>query len=228
MRATSRAAALIALAVLPGCGTPTLPCGTFTFTGQPQTSGISMKLDFAFTPATCGSACTCNQVVYVQIVRIIDRDTGDFLAPNADQANRTVTGRPQATLNGWAVDRLSGRDWGYYGRNNDGTFASTLTPGSDATIATLRDTPSDWGDNTWFDAVSVPVCIQGGSGCANNLVGYYYWLFIVNPGGTVGDPFHEIGVDWNKDSFDAAVAEWNTDAGGLGKQAFPGFTRLSN
>lgn len=229
MRAWACRVAVAVLALLPGCGTPTVPCGAFAFTGAPHSdSGISMELDFDFNPATCGSSCTCDPVAYVQIVRIIDLDTGDFLAPNSDQANRTVTGRPQATLNGWAVDRLSGRVWGYYGRNNDGTFGSLVTPGSDTTVATLRDTPSGWPASTWFDAVSVPVCIQPGSGCSNNLLGYYYWLFAVNAGGTTGAPFHEIGVDWNKDSVDEAVLEWNNDAPGLGKNSFPASKRLSN
>jgi hypothetical protein len=212
-----------------GCGKPTVPCGTFTFAGAAHSNrGVTMSLDFDFDPATCSSNCTCNPVAYVQIVRIIDLDTGDFLAPNTDQHNRIVTARTAATQNGWAVDRLSSRVWGYYGRNNDGTFASTLTPGSDTVNATLRDVPSGWPDRSWFDAVSVPVCIQVGSGCSNQLLGYYYWLFTVGSGGTVTDPFHEIGVDWNKDSFDQAVIEWNNDAPGLKKQSFPAFTRLSN
>lgn len=229
MRAAGWAVALVATALLPGCGAPTTPCGTFAFTGAPHSNqGISMKLDFDFHPATCGSSCTCDPVVYVQIVRIIDLTTGDFLAPSSEQANRTVTGSPTPTLNGWAVDRLSGRVWGYYGRNNDGTYGNLLTPGSDSTVATLKDTPSGWPNSTWFDAVSVPVCIDPGSSCSNNLLGYYYWLFAVSGSGTASDPFHEIGVDWNKDSFDAAVVEWNNDAPGLGKNSFPTFTRLSN
>lgn len=210
-----------------GCGTPTVPCGTFAFTGTPHSSrGINMTLDFNFNPAACSATCDCQTICYVQIVRIIDRDTGNFLAPNSDQQSRIVTGQATTALNGWAVDRLSGRNWGYYGRNNDGSFASTLTPGSGTTTATLRDTPSGWPDNSWFDAVSVPVCIDNNSGCVNRLLGYYYWLFVVNQGGNVGDPFHEIGVTWHRDAFDLSVAEWNTDAPGLGKNSFPAMTHL--
>lgn len=211
-----------------GCGPATQPCGTFTFTGAPHTSrGIDMTLNFDFNPATCSApACTTNTVPYVQIVRIIDLNTGNFLSPNTQQTNRIVTGRSAATLNGWAVDRLSGRVWGYYGRNNDGTFASTLTPGSNTTDAILRDSPSGWPDRSWFDAVSVPVSIDPSSTCVNELAGYYYWFFAVGSAGDVSDPIHKIGVEWNRDAFDESVIEWNNDAPGLGKNTFPAFSRM--
>src|SRR5262249_34634302 len=153
---------------------------------------------------------------YVQIIRIIDRDTGAFLSPNTDQTNRMVTGA-DATLNGWAVDRLSERNWGYYGRNNDGSFASTLTPGSNTSAAVLRHEPSRWPESSWFDAVDVPICIDTSASCANGELGYYYWLFIVNSGGSTDAPFNEIGVDWNRDAVDAAVGMWNSTAPALGK-----------
>jgi hypothetical protein len=211
---------------LSGCGNPTQPCGTFTFTGSPTTNrGVNVTVNFNFNPATCGATCTNNTIVYIQIVRIIDQDTGAFLAPNSDQANRIVTGDPDATQNGWAVDRLAGRNWGYYGRNNDGSFASTLTPGSNTAAAVLRDTPSGWPDNSWFDAVSTAVCIDSRT-CNNTLDGYYYWLFIVGTGGTTQAPFNEVGVDWMQDALDKSVIEWNNDAPGLSKNSFPAMTRL--
>ena len=77
-------------------------------------------------------------------MRIIDRDTGEFLAPTSQQQARIVTGQPEATSNGWAVDRIDGRVWGYYARNNDGTFASYLTPGSSTSPAILGDGPGGW------------------------------------------------------------------------------------
>lgn len=210
------------------CGTPTVPCGTFTFTGTGNSAirGANIQVNFNFDPSLCGHNCNCNTICYVQIVRIIDRATGNFLSPNADQTNRIVTGNANTALNGWAIDRISDRNWGYYARNNDGSFASYLTTGSNTTTATLGDTPSGWPDNSWFDAVSVPVCIADGSDCINCLLGYYYWLFIVNPGPSVGDPFHQIGVDWNRDAFDASVTEWNNDAPGLNKNTFPAFAKM--
>src|SRR5882762_8899603 len=227
MQSRMRSLALIA-ALLAACGPASEPCGTFTFWGIPTTSrGISDSVRFQFSAAACGApACTTNRIAYVQIVRIIDFTTGDFLAPNSDQANRIVRGRANQALNGWAVDRLAGRVWGYYGRNNDGTFAATLTPGTNAVAAVLRDQPSGWPDQSWFDAVSVPVCIDALSTCVNQLMGYYYWLFIVGTGGSVGTPFSEIGRQWHRDAVDQSVIEWNNDAAGLGKNGFPVLTRM--
>lgn len=209
------------------CGDPTFPCGAFTFTGTGNNNaGADIVVNFDFDPATCGANCNCNKIAYIQIIRVIDRDTGDFLQPHSDQTNRMVLGDPNATQNGWAVDRLQFKLWGYYGRNDNGTFAGTLTPGSNTTVATLRDSPGGWPSNSWFDAVSVPVCIDSGATCNNQLLGDYYWLFTVSNSGVGSDPFNEVGVTWMEDAFDKAVVEWNNDAAGLGQHAFPAMTRL--
>jgi hypothetical protein len=227
MRARIMALAATAAITLVACGNPTHPCGTFTFTGAPNANrGVDITNSFAFDPSQCGSNCQASTIAYVQIVRIIDQDTGEFLAPTSQQQARIVTGNTDATQNGWAVDRLDGRVWGYYGRNNDGTFASTLTPGSNTVAAVLRDSPSGWPDHSWFDTVDVPVCIAERSACVNHFLGYFYWLFTVETGGSTGTPFSEIGVDWNQPAVDHAVAQWNATAPGVGKNTFPAFTRL--
>ena len=227
MRIARYLAAVLSV-ILGGCGPATTPCGTFTFAGNSiANGGINCQVSFAFSTAACGAAaCNCGTIAYVQIVRIIDRDTGNYLQPFSEQANRMVTGNATVAFNGWAVDRLAGRVWGYYGRNNDGTFAGTLTTGSNATAAVLRDTPSGWAVNNWFDAVSVPVCIDAKAGCVNRLLGYQYWLFVVQSDGSGSNPFSELGRDWHRDGFNLSVAEWNTDAPGLGKNTFPAMSAL--
>jgi hypothetical protein len=218
----------LVIALLSGCGPASVPCGTFNFTGAPiSNGGINCQVSFAFDPAQCSApACNCNTICYIQIVRIIDQDTGNFLQPFSEQANRMVTGNANQTFNGWAVDRLFGRKWGYYGRNDDGTFAGTLTPGSNTTAAVLRDTPQGWAARSWFDAVSVPVCIDANSGCNNRLLGFWYWMFIVKDDGSGGDPFSEIGREWHRDAFDLCVQLWNNQAPGLTKHVFPVMSRL--
>ncbi len=220
--------ALAMSGLVSACGTATTPCGAFTFTGGPNGArGVNATVSFAFAPGSCSAPATnATQIAYVQIVRIRDQNTGAFLAPSTEQFNRIVMGRADATQNGWAVDRLATRVWGFYGRNDDGTFASTLTPGSSSVAAVLRDSPSGWPDQSWFDAVSVPVCLQGDASCVNQLTSFYYWLFIVGTGGTTGNPVNEIGVTWTRDSFDQAVIEWNNEAAGLGKNTFPAFSRM--
>jgi hypothetical protein len=213
--------------LVPGCGNPTQPCGVFTFSGSPTTApGEYITDQFAFNPSLCGASCTSNQIVYIQIVRVIDMTTGEFLAPGPQQQARIVTGNPTVAYNGWSVDRLEDHNWGYYGRNNDGTFDSALTPGSSSSPATLIDTPGGWPPETWFDAVDVPVCIDSDSSCVNNLLGYYYWLYTEDSSGVTGTPYSEIGVDWMQTAVDLSIAKWNANAPGLGKTVYPAFTRL--
>lgn len=217
---------LIAIALV-GCGTATTPCGTFTFNGTPiANAGINCDVNFSFNPGACSSTCNCNTIAYIQIVRIIDMDTGDYRQPHSEQVNRMITGSATVAYNGWAIDRLQTRDWGYYGRNDDGTFAGTLTPGSNTTTAILRDTPQGWDVRNWFDAVSVPVCIDAAATCNNRLLGFEYWLFVVTASGAGSDPFSEIGRVWHADVVDLAVTEWNADTGTTGAHNFPAMSRL--
>ena len=222
-------ALLLVLPIAAACGPVTTPCGTFTYTGTPHSNrGITVNLDFVFAPVGCGAAGspTAQSVAFVQIVRIMDQTTGGFLSPNSEQTNRRVSGQSNADLNGWAVDRLSGRVWGYYGRNDDGTFASTLTTGSSTSTATLRDVPGGWPNQSRFDAVSVPVCLTGNTACQDRLLGYYYWLFNVDSSGVVGTQLDQIGVDWHRDAVDQSVNAWNAAAAGLGKNSFPTLPRM--
>ncbi len=227
MRIPGSSAFALCLLALAGCGTATVPCGQFTFTGSPASNGgISCQVSFSFSPPACqAAACPCNAIAYVQIVRIIDLDTGDYLQPHSEQVNRMVTGNATVAYNGWAVDRVFGRIWGYYGRNDDGSFAKTVALGNNSTPAIMADTPQGWAVNTWFDAVSVPVCIAGPA-CNNRLLGYEYWAFLVQTSGSGSDPFSETGRQWHQSVVDLAVANWNAAAATLGKQPFPAMTVL--
>jgi hypothetical protein len=210
----------VCLFFISSCGTPTVPCGTFTFTGSPISNGLSVSVTFDFNPSACGGACTCDTVVYIQLARAYDLNTGNFLAPTTEYSNRMVLGRTPECLNGWMLDRLDGRVWGYYGRNNDGSFAGTLTPGNNTNAAVLLDTPSGWPDECMLDFVTVPVCIDNAAGCFNNLLGYYYWWFFIASGGSVSF-IDKIAVEWHRDAVVESILEWNNDAPGLGKNVFP-------
>ena len=222
---------LMVVLLLAGCEricTPVPRCGTFTFTGtKVDTStqnGVDMNVSFDFNPDGCSSTCTCDPVCYVQIVRTVDMDTSVYIYPTSEKEDR-------ANANGWYIDRIPDRIWGYYGRNDDGSFASTLNPGSETDPTILFDSPRRPEDEPWIDiwwqAVSAPVCIQSGSGCQNNLLGYYFWSWIVEPNGTTSDPIHAVAWENLDDEVDSAVTEWNAQAPGLGKNTFPAFTRLA-
>ena len=182
-----------------------------------------MNVRFDFDPAECCSDCNCDTVCYVQIVRVFDLEDGIYLYASSEKADR-------ATDDGWYIDRIAGRIWGYYGRNNDGSFAAYLQPGSNTVDAILNDSPrrgeTDEWMPIWWQAVSVPVCIDEGSDCVNNALGYYFWSWIVETNGAVPDPIH--GIAWKplEEHFNDAVDKWNIQAPGLGKNNFPTFTQL--
>ena len=217
----------VVLVLLAGCAIVE-PCGTFEFNGTAvdtsSENGVNMSVSYDFAPGDCESTCTCDPVVYVQIVRTVDWQTFAYLYPSTEKQNR-------ATNEGWYIDRIANRVWGYYGRNDDGSFASYLTPGSDVNLATLQDSPrrpeSEPWLGIWWQAVSVPVCIEEGSACENNLLGYYFWSWFVEDTGVVAGVWDWIAGPTLADAVDDAVAEWNPQALALGKNAFPAFTRLA-
>jgi hypothetical protein len=208
--------------------TSTGACGAFDFQGSVDdtstSNGITASVDFDFTPMNCGSSATCDLVAFVQIVRTLDLDTFTGLFPSTEKEDR-------ATTDGWYIDRIPGRIWGYYGRNDDGSFAGTVTPGSDTVTATLFDAPNrpeaePWLD-IWWMAVTVPVCLDNNSVILDNLLGYYFWSWVVDPAGGVGDPIDSIAWVPQDQSFADAVVEWNQQAPGLGKNQFPTFIDLT-
>lgn len=222
------------LLVLVWCGmslaacTQIHPCGTFAFTGNANdgatSNGITMNLGFDFDPAACGETCTTNTVAYIQMVRTYNVDDGTYSYISEEHQARAIA-------YGWYVDRLTGRIWGYYGRNNDGTWAGNLTPGNNTTNAVLFDAPSrpDSMRNIWWQAVSAPVSINGGAGsCNNNFLGYYYWSWFVDSAGHLTNNEIIKGTAWEDLhlAMDDAVAAWNAQAPGIGHNVFPAFVKL--
>src|SRR5205807_936923 len=87
MRRAGHAVAVASLLALTACTPSTVPCGAFSYTGAPiANGGISCQVSFSFNTAACSApACTCDTIAYLQIVRIIDRDTGNFIQPHSEQ-----------------------------------------------------------------------------------------------------------------------------------------------
>jgi len=188
-------------------------------------NGWKMDLDFNFNPSDCGEDCNCDLVCFIQMVRTIDEENGTYLYATSEKQNR-------ATSEGWYIDRLAGRIWGYYGRYDDGSFANTVTVGSETTKANLYDYPQRPEADPWIDflwmAITVPVCIDNpNSSCNNHLLGYYEWAWVVDARGSVPYTLDWVSPKGFKDDFDDAIDEWNLQAPGLAKNNFPTFTRLS-
>jgi hypothetical protein len=205
------------------------PCGNFTFTGNTfangSSNGLNMNLSFAFDPAACGKpACDAPKICYIQMVRTYDFDEGTFSYISEEHQARAIE-------YGWYIDRLTGKKWGYYGRNDDGSFASTLSPGNNNTPAVLFDSPSRPSSmaGIWWQAVSASVSIDAGnSSCNNNLLGYYYWSWIVNQDGTISDDniIQLVARENLHLVLDAAISAWNTQAPSLAHNTYPGFNKL--
>jgi hypothetical protein len=217
---------VLLLGIIEGCARIE-PCGTFSFSGSEvdttSENGIDASLSFDFDPADCTAECTCNLIPYVQIVRTWSFETSQPLYPTSEKRDR-------ATTAGYYIDRVPDRKWGYYGRNDDGSFASYLTPGSNTTTAVLGDAPrrpeaSPWLD-IWWQASSAPVCIESSASCFNDFCGYYFWSWLVDDAGTVTGIVDLVGWEFLSDQFNEAVAQWNAQAPGLGKNNFPSFGRL--
>jgi len=206
---------------------PTQRCGTFVFTGTPfdgiGINSLPMRLSFDFNPSACGSSCNCDPVGFIQMVRNYDLEDGSYIYPSSEKEDR-------ATAYGWYIDRVEGRRWGYYGMNDDGSFANYVNPGSATNLADLTDEPARNEEepwlNFWWMAVTAPVCIQPSSTCSNRLLGYYFWSWTVDEDGHVPAPFH--GNAWKEldDELGNAVSRWNVQAPGLGKHVFPALTDL--
>lgn len=203
-------------------------CGDFTFTGSKvdteESNGLDMNVSFDFNPENCDSNCTCNTVCYIQIVRTVDMETFTYIYPSEEKEER-------ANANGWYIDRVEGKIWGFYGRNDNGSFGSNLDPGSETQPAILFDGPRRGEDEPWlgiwWQAVSAPVCIQPRSGCENRLLGYYFWSWFASDDGAVDGPIDAIAWEPLQNEVDSAVTEWNAQAPGMGKNSFPTFTRLA-
>ena len=203
------------------------PCGSFAFTGTAfsgASNGITMNLHFAFLPGNCSSSCNTNTICYIQMVRTYNFREGTYSYISEEHQARAIE-------YGWYIDRLTGRNWGYYGRNNDGSFAGNLTPGNNTNETILFDQPARSGSshNIWWQAVSAPVSIDGGANsCNNNFLGYYFWSWIIDDTGTTtnSDILHAVAWENLQNTMDAAVAAWNAQAPGIGHTLFPTFNKL--
>jgi hypothetical protein len=197
--------AVIALAFLIAC-TPTLECGTWAFTGTPQTYAFQITSAFTFTPATCGQSCDCPEDVITQMVSVYDSVSETYLYPTSSYSDRAIA-------YGWSIDQLDGWAYGYYSLDNDGhTFDPGYNPpGSNGVATTLYDEPSWPGyNNLFFYSVDVATCFSSDSKCKNNILGYYFWSWTTDSNGTVSQFITAPAWKDLDTTFQNAVSGWNT------------------
>ena len=194
-----------------GC-TPTLECGTWTFTGTPTGNSFPLSDTFTFNPANCGVNCDCSQDPIIQMTWVYNV---------TDQTNLYASDQPQGTrsdANGWAIDQIDGWAYAYYSLLNNGTFDATYgLPGSNGKPSTLNDDPGGWPANTFFYAVDVPVCYASET-CKNKILGYYFWSYYLDSTDT-GQKFITAPAWKDLDvEFQSAVAAWNAWAPASGSE----------
>ncbi|HEX6020465.1 MAG TPA: hypothetical protein VFZ00_00625 [Solirubrobacter sp.] len=158
--------------------------------------------EVTFWPATAD--VRADEIAFIQTVRVVNTITG---------ANDSPFGQQRMTPGHTKVDRLTGKEQGWYGMTDSETGGGTLklwTKGS-KDPAWMRDTPSAVkGDRDYHFETSV-VCRKGAD--AGKVYAVVTWGFTVDANLKVTPKQTQV---FNKPSpeFEAAVAAWNAQAAG--------------
>ena len=185
--------AILALFFASACDTipdpPLANCGSFTFAPTTDTNptGQAELFELTFTHAPGNCPISCGNYWFVQVIRPLDVDSGEFIHPNDTQQDRMVTGQSDGYLNGWAVDRKEGRLLGWYGVTNEFKFeppsgipGEKFQMGLGTTPAIMHDTLARgdrWaGKRMQILGITVAVGTDPGTACENKILGMQKWL----------------------------------------------------
>jgi hypothetical protein len=147
-----------------------------------------------------GEAADAEEIAFIQTVQVIDSDTEANVSPHSE--TRMIRNRAK-------VDRVNGKEQGWYGMADDGTGQSNFTPWvrGGKTPASMYDYPS-WNrpNCDWSFETSV-VCRKGRD--AGMVYAVIHWGFSVGADLKVTPKPHQI---FNKPSkaFGSAVNAWNS------------------
>ena len=153
---------------------------------------------------TVGSA---EEIGFIQNVRVVDLDTG---------VNRAANGKNRLASDLWHVDRLDGKDQGWYGMSDEGTSTKkmTLWQKSDwREAAWMKDVLSRSKGNIQFQAETAIVCSKGFH--AGEVYATVHWGFEIDKN-LVVTPYETEVYNKETEAFDDAVDAWNTQATGPG------------
>lgn len=158
--------------------------------------------EVSFWPAAAD--VRADEIAFIQSARIVNTTTGD---------NDSPYGQKRMTPDHTKVDRLSGREQGWYGMSDAETGGATMklwTKGS-RDPAWMRDTPSAAKGNRDYHFETSVVCRKGAD--AGKVYAVVTWGFTVDAALKVTPKRSKV---FNKPSpeFDEAVAAWNTQAAG--------------
>ncbi len=162
------------------------------------------RFEISFTPShmTVGSA---DEIGFIQTARVVDLDTG---------ANRSPHAHERTTPDGTHVDRLQGKEQGWYGMTDEGGGSRTMRLWRKSDWdepAWMRDTPSTPTGNKEYHFETAIVCRKGFN--AGRVYATVQWGFEVDADLVVTPYEHEV---LNKETagFREAVDAWNEQAAG--------------
>lgn len=172
---------------------------------DPGAKNYGYKMKITFTPDE--TACQADSISFIQRVRLVETATGT----NKDWDE---TNRRRATSRQSSIDRIPGKEQGWYGVDNDksdqGNLKTWVRGGSD-TEAWMTDRPSARIPNTTWEFETAAVSRSGPD--VGTVYGVVTWGFTVDADLKVsGLP----NVMYNQPTtdFKAAVAAWNKQAAG--------------
>jgi hypothetical protein len=173
-------------------------------TSRPRKSAsYGFEIEFMPNHLTVGSA---EEIGFIQNVRVADLDTG---------VNRAANGKDRLASDLWHVDRLEGKDQGWYGMSDAGGNASKklrLWQKSDwDEPAWMKDVPSRSKGNVQFQAETAIVCRKGFH--AGKVYATVHWGFEIDKN-LVVTPYETEVFNKETEAFRDAVDAWNTQAGG--------------
>jgi hypothetical protein len=161
------------------------------------------EIKFMPNPLTIGSA---DEIGFIQNVRVADLETGE---------NRAANGKDRLASDLWHIDRLEGKDQGWYGMSDAGGSVDDkleLWRKSDwDEPAWMRDTPSRSRGNVQFQAETAIVCRKGFH--AGKVYATVHWGFEVDKD-LVVTPYETEVFNKETEAFRDAVDAWNAQASG--------------
>jgi hypothetical protein len=168
-----------------------------------KNASYGFEIKFMPNYLTIGSA---EEIGFIQNVQVVDLDTGE---------NRASNGKDRLASDMWHVDRLQGKDQGWYGMSDEGGNTDKkmrLWQKSDwDEPAFMKDVPSRSKGNVQFQAETAIVCRKGFH--AGKVYATVRWGFEVDKD-MVATPYETEVSNKESEAFDDAVDAWNAQATG--------------
>jgi hypothetical protein len=162
-------------------------------------------VDITYNPEK--SKVNCDEIAFVQNVRILDKATKKSAEYMPNYVNR-MTG------SGWTLDRIDKRKYGWYGYNDNGKPSGTVSPGSSPSphrAATLADTPRDNLSNVTWGFETCAICKDGTD--LSKVYGCSLWGFDVDANNKLKSQTPSL-VDAPTAEFNESIKQWNIQAKG--------------